>query len=338
MLASLAVVAPDGWVESKGAALGAPDASEAVLYIAPSDDQAFYLVTRSDGIEPSHLIDREIARAKARGSVVVSRVGEAGGGRSIEDLVLAHADGTRTHIRALRGSRPSTLVGMCHGRDREYAACEAKIKLLVVEVQEIDHGNIGRLLLWIAGGLIGVGFVGYVAIALLQRRRLARSPVLVEGNVVTISGVVQPATKPLEAALSGRGCVMHRSRARVLVKERLISEPREVEIQPFVIVTKRGLVRIDVDTLALEVPPAIVVDHATERQRAFRARHDIPEAASVAFDEIRIEPGAKVTMRGIVTLERDATAINERGYRDDAPTSIRLVGRADKPLTLLKIW
>jgi hypothetical protein len=203
VFASLAVVAPDGWIESHDRSLG-DQASEVVLYRAPRDEQAFYLVMRIDSIEPSQLIDREIARAKTHGSVVVSRSSEAGGGRTAEDLVLAQADGTRTHIRALRGSRPSSLVGMCHGRDREYVACETKIKLLTVEIQETDHGYIGKLLLWIFGGLIGLGAIGSLAIAFLQRRRLAKSPKLVEGDVVTISGVVQPLVKPFEAALSGR--------------------------------------------------------------------------------------------------------------------------------------
>ena len=131
---------------------------------------------------------------------------------------------------------------------------------------------------------------------------------------------------------------MHRSRARVLVHERLISEPREVEIAPFVVVTRHGQIRVDVRELALDVPPDRVVGPATARQLAFRARHAIPERAVAAYDEIVIEPGAKVTLRGIVAIERDLDATGERGYRDDAPTTIHLVGLPAKPVALLKLW
>lgn len=188
---------------------------------------------------------------------------------------------------------------------------------------------------WIFLGVVLVAMLASIAVLAARRRRLARSPQLREGTRVTISGVVQaPAT--LEAALSGRPCVMYRSRARVLVHERLISEPREVDIAPFVVATRHGEIRVDVRELALEVAPERIVDPAGTL--AFRARHAIPARAAAAFDEIAIEPGAKVTLCGVVAIERDLAARGERGYRDDAPTTLHLVGLPTKPVALLKLW
>lgn len=200
-----------------------------------------------------------------------------------------------------------------------------------------DLDYLADMYVWILLGAIALGMLATLAVIVVRRRRIARSPRLVEGTRVTISGVVQaPAT--LEAALSGRPCVMHRSRARVLVHTRLISEPREVEIAPFVVATRHGQIRVDVREIELDVPPESVVGPESARQRAFRERHAIPQDAAAAFDEIVIEPGAKVTIRGIVAIERELDAKGERGYRDDAPTTIHLVGSPAKPVALLKQW
>ncbi len=331
IFATLVVVAPDGWIE-------APDrvrqmgAVEAQAFQAPDDPEAFYLVMRVQG-DPQALINYAL---RGDGGSVVSRDSRAGDGRTVDDLILAHEDGSRTHIRMLVGSRPGTLIGLCHGAS--LSKCETKLDLLTVQVDRTDVGYIFDLLLWGALGLVALGIVGHGVRVLLRRRRLAHSPQLLEGTQLTISGVVQSSPVAIEAALSGKRCVMHRSRARVLVNERLLSQLREVEIRPFVVDTRHGPVRVDVQELALEVPPDSVVDHATPRQLEFRARHAIPRSASVAFDEIVIEPGSKVSLRGVVTLERDPDATAERGYRDDAPTTIRLVGDASQPLTLLRIW
>ena len=56
------------------------------------------------------------------------------------------------------------------------------------------------------------------------------------------------------------------------------------------------------------------------------------------FDEIVVEPGANIAIRGILSVERDPTASSERGYRDDAPTIVHLVGSPSTSLTILRIW
>lgn len=200
-----------------------------------------------------------------------------------------------------------------------------------------DYDYMADMYSWILLGVIALAILGAIAVIVVRRRRLARSPQLREGTRVTISGIVQaPAT--LDAALSGRRCVMHRSRARVLVHARLLSQPREVEISPFVVATRHGEIRVDVRELELDVPPERVIGPESARHLAFRARHAIPPAAAAEFDEIVIAPGAKVTLRGIVAIERDLAAAGERGYRDDAPTTIHLVGLPAKPVALLKLW
>lgn len=203
--------------------------------------------------------------------------------------------------------------------------------------QSADLGYFSDMMMWILIAVIAAAVIGSVLLLVLRRRRLARSPRMLEGNRVTISGTVQaPAT--LEAALSGKRCVVHRSRARVVVGEKLVAEPRELEVSPFVVVTRHGPIRIDVRELALDVSAETVVDQATARQLAFRARHAIPAQAAAAYDEIVVEPGAKVTIRGIVAVERNLEAAGERGYRDDAPTTIHLRGQPSKPVTLLRLW
>lgn len=334
IFATLTVIAPDGWVEDRDRA-ATSGAHEAGAFHLAGDPGTFYLVMR---LAPDQLPDALIARAMdglAPGITYEPRSSSSGA----LELVREHHDKTRTYIRVVVGPDPGSLVGICHGRDPALARCKTNLDTLNLRVDDPDPPNyLGQLALWALLGVVAVGLIGCLAIVLIQKHRLARSPKLVEGERLTISGVVQPTNAAVEAALSGRRCVLDRSRARVLVHDRLISEPREVQIRPFVVATRYGQVRIDVSELALEVPPNTVVDLATERQLAFRSRHDIPKTAALAFDEILIEPGSKVTIRGIVSLERDPDSTAERGYRDDAPTTIRLVGDASRPLTLLKIW
>ena len=101
-----------------------------------------------------------------------------------------------------------------------------------------------------------------------------------------------------------------------------------------VVETKHGAVQVDPEKLELAVAPMTVVARATPRLDAFRARHEIDADMPASFDEIVVEPGSRITIRGVLAVVRDASAAGERGYRDDIPTTVRL----DAPVTVVRIW
>jgi len=289
------------------------------------------------GYEPRHDIERALAAIGAQDGREVSRDSKVGDGRRIEDVFYAHESGARTHVRTMVGTRPEALVGICHGKEADFAVCEKKLDLINVQVDKFDTGPIKDILMWVVIALLAIGAAGSVVIAVLRKRRLARSAKLTEGEHVTVSGTVKSVGTVLEAPLSGRRCVSHQSRARVVLHDRLVGEPSETETVPFVVETKHGSVQVEGELVHRELAET-VVDTGSDRLRSFLDKHAAPKQASASYSEVVVEPGAKVTIKGIVALERDHASTDERGYRDDAPTTIKLVGTTAKPITVLKIW
>jgi hypothetical protein len=347
LLTAGAVLAPEGWVEDpKLATTFSPDptAVETRAFHPPDDLDALYVVSRGTGAAPD-LLESITVQAQAAGATVVTRTHRVDHGRSIDELVLALPGELRTHMRVvggMAGAAPELLIGTCRGRRAALATCEVRLAALdLPPVPDVDLSGLRHVLYAIGAAVLGLALG---ALALLRARRnrdLRRSPPLVDSELVTISGVVQPLGAPLEAPLSGRRCVAHRSRARVFATDassQLVAEPCEHEVAPFVIETRHGPVRIDARELHLELAPSSLVDTSTSHQRTFRTRHTIDRDVRAYFDEIVIAPGAKVTMRGMVSIEHDPQDASERGYREGAATRTRLVATASQPLTVLRVW
>jgi len=347
LLTAFAVLAPEGWIEDPQLAttlLPKTGAVDARAFHPPGDPDALYVVAHGTGAAPD-VLDSVAVQAQAAGAKVVTRTHHVDHGRSIDELVLDLPGELRTHMRVvvgMEGAQTELLMGTCRGRGAALATCEVRLAALdLPPVPDVDLSNIKHVMYAIGAAVLAFALG---ALALLRARRnrdLRRSPPLVDSELVTISGVVQPLGSPLEAPLSGHRCVAHRSRAQVFATDqpwRLVAEPCEHEVAPFVVETRHGPVRIDAHELHLEMAPSSLVDRSTLHQRTFQTRHAIDRDVRAYFDEIVIAPGAKVTMRGMVSLEHDPKDASERGYREGAAVRARLVATASQPLTVLRVW
>ncbi len=353
--ASAAPHVPDGWQEDRDATAAAMASGRLRVHVfrAPGAD-ATYTVVRDDDAtgttrEQAATVGAGLA---ATGFMIVRDDERDADGQTIADVIATAADGRRAHARTIAGlvehypMRMVVLSGVCIGRDlAAVAACERELPLLSVPVDPIyvpaDYSNFYILGAAGGGGLL-VAMLGVAWWRTERRRRdLAKSPPLVEGEVVTLSGTVRPADSTLEAPLSGKRCVVYRTHARVFSRAsvpRLLAEPFELETVPFMLETPRGTVRVDAPALQVAVTPETAVGVAPERIAAFLDRHRVELREGIVFDEIAVEPGQTATVRGVLRVRRDEASTAERGYRDDAPTIRELVAAADQPVTLLRVW
>jgi hypothetical protein len=205
--------------------------------------------------------------------------------------------------------------------------------------------------------VLGAVVLGAIVIAIVRWRRnkqLSRPAKLVDHELVTLTGIVRATAPLVTAPLSGRNCVVHRSRARVFdparhepgrsvfgaVPAQLSSEPSRTESARFAIETPNGVIQVDTDVLELDLVPSPVVPRSEPRELAFLESLGIgPDRhASAGFDEIVIEPGKKISIRGMLRIDGDLANTDERGYRDGAPTRMRLVAADTAPVTIQQIW
>jgi hypothetical protein len=163
------------------------------------------------------------------------------------------------------------------------------------------------------------------------RRRVREAPhMLVDHSVVTLVGTVRAIGEPLIAPLSGRACVVHRSTARGGD-----SSFTQCELVRFTLVTRDGEVIVDGETAEIPDRPSPIIPRKLEREEAFLARHGYRGGRGTGFEEIVIEPGARVSVHGVVRVEISPPAARgEIGFRD-APTIVRIVGDARNPLTIV---
>ena len=343
LVAALAVLQPDGWVRDYGLPSKLYPTSNSGLEIAvfhpPEDLHTLFVVAHAKGVgamaadTADWFVDRVMANETA---TVVSRSSRSDRGRVISDAQLTVPDGASIHLHVTYGlgaANDELYAVVCRGRGAQMQACDARLAMISVPVDpSIDGSNVKWALALIAACVLGLGVLVGIVRGVLRRRDLTRSARLVDGEAVTIAGVVRVVGEPLCAPLSGQRCVMHQSRAHVRG-----AAPQQPAIErggvPFIIETKRGPVRVDaIDDIELALAPLNVLDRNTDLQRAFLARHHANGAHG--YDEIVIAPGANVTVRGVIRLERDRAASGERGYRDDAPAVTMLVS----PISVTKVW
>jgi hypothetical protein len=344
--APLAVLQPDGWEEDRATEAQLANHTENMrVYRPPGDGENRFIVERFPGFGDD-AIAQLVTQLQQQGATLDARTKVDGN----DDLVFTFGNGTREHVRAAQGKLEGqwvTLTGACIGRGDAFAACEARLWSISLPVDPADAPVDTR---WFRGvGVLislaaALAFVAAMALrALLRRRALRRSAPLVDHELVTITGIVQPLGDTLEAALSGTRCVVHRTRARIFASRGsvdVIGEPVELATVPFALRTPRGVVRVDAKQLELAVPPGTVIAGASERGAAFLARHDIPREQRdlAAFDEIVIVPGDTITLHGMIELARDGAAAGERGYRDDAPAVARLVAPHDQQIRVVRVF
>lgn len=175
------------------------------------------------------------------------------------------------------------------------------------------------------------------------RRRLRRgAKVIADRTIVTVTGTVRPRGELLVAPLSGRACVLYAAHARVrtgATNELNLEEVVDVASQrmiAFELETREGVISVEGDAAELALRPSPPIPRSLTREAAFlasigRARQLVP---SSSFEEVAIEPGARVSVQGMAVIESDASHPSERGYRDSGPTRVRLIAHEAHPLTI----
>lgn len=171
--------------------------------------------------------------------------------------------------------------------------------------------------------------------AAARERLRAGATQIADRTVVTLTGTVRASAPDtlLEAPLSGRRVVYHRSVARMRLHDLTAVA---AEMVPFELETAEGIVRIEGAAADVILPPLPVIPRDLERVRRFLAAHDVSaeHAATAGIDEIAIEPGARITVQGLARVEVDPASLGERGYREDAPTRVTLEPHPAHPLTI----
>lgn len=207
-----------------------------------------------------------------------------------------------------------------------------------------DFFGLGILTVALGSAAIGAGR------KVLERRRARRElrakrpldPRSPEGEVVRVTGIVQVLDATLEAPLSGTPCVVYRS--RVTAGAKLTSRahrPREqIAMVPFVIDRgAQGRVLIEGEHVLLDVKPLTLrrTKIAQNRREQLLMRVGLPlrEIGRALFEETVVEPGARVSVAGLMMKDLATQPVAEElGFRDAPPTNLRLAGNVEHPLVI----
>jgi hypothetical protein len=198
----------------------------------------------------------------------------------------------------------------------------------------------------IASALIGAGarmVVGARPSNRAAKQRLRKgSTNVVDGEVVTLVGRVRPLERHLEAPLSGRTCVAFEASARLYDSQVGNAPPlyRETVVEramvPFELVTSEGPVLVDGTSAEVALPAVPLIPRRLEREVAFLEAHarSAQYALTTTFDEVIAGEGDKLAVHGRAIVEQVPNDTAERGYRDAAPTRVRIVAHENHPLTI----
>ena len=349
--AQLHAFEPDGWlpVPSAEARLLGGALANVHAFHPPGDPGVRYLVGETSVARlPAEAVGAALDEL-ARDAEVTRRTIETRDGRTVGEATLVYHTGLAGQLRVAAAAsivRAGTdiAVGICSGTPAMVAVCAPRLEWITVEVAR-PHEGPGfpwRLLAWLFAAAFALGIAIRVARWALRARAMATSEALREGELVTITGVIRAVGEGLVAPLTGRACLAYRARAQVFTASAVpssLGEPREAGAAPFVITTPRGEIRVEA-TPELDGAREAIVERSREREVAFLARHGFPRDAHpvTTFDEVAIPAGATIKIRGVVHLERDPGAADERGFRDEAPVVATLVPVPGKPLMILGVW
>src|SRR5262245_53651945 len=130
-----------------------------------------------------------------------------------------------------------------------------------------------------------------------MRRHSELSPSCAEGSRVRASGVVHALDETVIAPLSGRRCVLSRSRIRSFGVVTVAIPPVMVQTRPFIVETAAvGDVVVDGAAAVFGVDAVKLGDDDNERTTAFALRFAISATARVSFEEIVIAAGDRITV------------------------------------------
>jgi hypothetical protein len=167
----------------------------------------------------------------------------------------------------------------------------------------------------------------------LMRRE---SSELVDGSAVSLVGTVSPIGAPLVAPVSGKPCVVFVAQARVFVRgnrgRRFAGKHVDAKAIPFELITASARVGVDATWFKLMVSLSPSIPRSLEREQAWLAGAAIAHG-DASCEEARIEPGARVVVRGVAQRELDDAAAVETGYREP-PMRFRIIGDHTHPVLI----
>lgn len=203
------------------------------------------------------------------------------------------------------------------------------------------------------GGLSAYQYVlkPYFSRASQLTRELARYPrkslaELPEGTLGRVVGKAVALDDTLEAPLSGRACLYYTSIVEVSAGKDWKEILREDRAVMFVL--DDGSARAIVDPSSCKVVldftqtgSSGTFDKPTEREKAFLDAHDTASThaggllnRSLRYREALIEVGGTVAIYGTTTREPDPGRHPEGGYREDAPTQLRMTSSRKQPMII----
>jgi hypothetical protein len=167
-----------------------------------------------------------------------------------------------------------------------------------------------------------------------RQRMRAGAPQLEDASLVTLEGTVEPLDGPLVAPLSGKRCVAYFARARCRGSRKArapsVTVVRE-QVVPFRLVTPAGEVIVDVTKAELAIRPGAVVPQQLERERDFLVAAEVTGSPrEFGFEEIAIEPGARIKVHGIGRIDVEPGAA---GFRE-VPRVSKIIGDERHPVTI----
>ncbi|HEU4611888.1 MAG TPA: hypothetical protein VFS15_07415 [Kofleriaceae bacterium] len=205
---------------------------------------------------------------------------------------------------------------------------------------------VGFGILTVVAGSAAIGAARKIIERRRARRELREKPPLdtsvPEGAVVRVTGTVHVLDATVTAPLSGRTCVVVRS--RVTAGGKLTSRAQrpleEIAMVPFAIDRgAQGRVVVEGEHALLDLRPLHL------RGKAFdRARHErfliaqglaVREITRAQFEETVVEPGMRVSVAGLMMKDLPTEpAADERGFRDAPATNLRIAGNVEHPLVI----
>lgn len=203
----------------------------------------------------------------------------------------------------------------------------------------------------IAGLSIVAAVLGSAALAagkrVVERRRARRAlrerPVLdaatPEGSEVRVTGVVRALDETLEAPLSGRSCVVYRS--RIYLRRRFgataVDANESLRMVTFALERPDGsLVTIDGKHVMLDLDPLKQkYDPARSNRLGLLLGLSIRSLRGAKYEEVIVEHGMRVSIAGLMMKDlSDAPPTGESAFRDAAPPALRIAGDAAHPLAI----
>ncbi len=171
---------------------------------------------------------------------------------------------------------------------------------------------------------------------LRERPELAASSP--EGSEVRVTGIVRLLEDTLEAPLSGRPCVVVRSRIYAKRLSHVTFNPYEtLRMVTFVVERADGSqVTVDGKHVLLDLDPIKVPRNDARRtQLALALGVTLKEQRGARFEEILVEAGMRVSIAGLMMKDVvDAPPTSELAFRDTVAPELRIAGDAAHPLVV----